>query len=75
MRFPESVILGVILSWLTTIAGFGSLMVAHHHGIFTLGLLLSIGATASLVGALFILPVLIGLFVKTPTPGRVETRA
>ena len=74
-RFPESVILGVILSWLTTIAGFGSLMVAHHHGIFTLGLLLSIGATASLVGALFILPVLIGLFVKTPTPGRVEPRA
>jgi predicted RND superfamily exporter protein len=65
-RFPESVILGVILSWLTTIAGFGSLMVAHHHGIFTLGLLLSLGSTASLGGALFVLPVLIGLFVKPP---------
>jgi hopanoid biosynthesis associated RND transporter like protein HpnN len=65
-RFPESVILGVILSWLTTIAGFGSLMVAHHHGIFTLGLLLSVGSTASLGGALFVLPVLIGLFVKPP---------
>jgi hypothetical protein len=65
-RFPESVILGVILSWLTTIAGFGSLMVAHHHGIFTLGLLLGVGSTASLVGALFVLPILIGLFVKPP---------
>ncbi|HKC46229.1 MAG TPA: MMPL family transporter, partial [Gemmatimonadales bacterium] len=74
-RFPKSVILGVILSWLTTIAGFGSLMVAHHHGIFTLGLLLSIGATASLGGALFVLPVLIGLCVKPPIPDRAELRA
>ena len=74
-RFPKSVILGVILSWLTTIAGFGSLMVAHHHGIFTLGLLLSIGATASLGGAIFVLPVLIGLCVKPPIPDRAELRA
>jgi len=63
-RFPESVILGVILSWLTTIAGFGSLMVAHHHGIFTLGLLLSVGSTASLIGSVFVLPVLIGLVMN-----------
>ena len=74
-RFPESVILAVILSWLTTIAGFGSLMVAHHHGIFTLGLLLTVGSTASVVGSLFVLPLLIGLFVKPPTRGRAETRA
>jgi len=46
-------------------------MVAHHHGIFTLGLLLSVGSTASLVGALFVLPVLIGLFVDRPMPGPV----
>jgi len=51
------------------------LMVAHHHGIFTLGLLLSIGATASLGGALFVLPVLIGLCVKPPIPDRAELRA
>jgi uncharacterized protein len=70
-RFPQSVVLGVMLSWLTTLAGFGSLMVAHHHGIFTLGLLLSVGSTASLVGALFVLPVLIGLFVDRPMPGPV----
>jgi hopanoid biosynthesis associated RND transporter like protein HpnN len=63
-RFPRSVVSGVMLSWLTTIAGFGSLMVAHHHGIFTLGLLLTLGSTASLVASLFLLPVLIGLFAN-----------
>ncbi len=61
-RFPRSVVLGVVLSWLTTIAGFGSLLVAHHHGIFTLGLLLSVGSTASLLAAVLVLPVLIELF-------------
>jgi uncharacterized protein len=65
-RFPRSVILGVILSWLTTIAGFGSLMVAHHCGIFSLGLLLTVGSTASLLASVFVLPVLIG---PKPVPG------
>src|SRR4029453_13544714 len=67
-RFPRTVVLGVVLSWLTTMAGFGSLMVAHHHGIFTLGLLLSVGSTASLVAAVFVLPVLIGLFAERSPP-------
>jgi uncharacterized protein len=65
-RFPRSVILGVILSWLTTIAGFGSLMVAHHHGIFSLGLLLTIGSTASMIASIFVLPVLLGPFTNRP---------
>jgi hopanoid biosynthesis associated RND transporter like protein HpnN len=65
-RFPRSVILGVILSWLTTIAGFGSLMIAHHHGIFSLGLLLTIGSTASVIASVFVLPVLLELFAKLP---------
>src|SRR5678816_1394757 len=58
----------VVVSWLTTMAGFGSLLVAHHHGIFTLGLLLSVGSTASLIAALFVLPVLIGLFAEPSIP-------
>lgn len=62
--FPRSVVLGVVLSWLTTIAGFGSLLVAHHHGMFTLGLLLSVGSTASLLAAVLVLPVLIELFAE-----------
>src|SRR5262249_3170783 len=64
-RFPHSMVWGVVLSWLTTITGFGSLMVAHHHGIFTLGLLLSIGSTASLAAALFVFPGLLGLLLDT----------
>jgi predicted RND superfamily exporter protein len=58
----QSVVLAVVLNGLTTVAGFGSLMVAHHRGIFTLGLLLSVGATAALLAALVVLPVLIRRF-------------
>ena len=65
-RFPPSVIWGVIVSWLTTIAGFGSLMVAHHHGIFSLGLLLSVGSTASLIASVLVLPVLLGSWRVRP---------
>jgi len=54
----RSTVMAVIVNGLTTIAGFGSLMIAHHRGIFGLGLLLTIGATASLVSSLVVLPVL-----------------
>ncbi len=60
----RSTVLGVVLNGLTTIAGFGSLLVAHHQGIWTLGLLLTIGASASLAAALIVLPVLIRLFAQ-----------
>jgi hypothetical protein len=43
-------------------AGFSSLMVAHHRGIFGLGFLLTVGMVASLVGSLAVLPVLLRLF-------------
>ncbi len=59
----RSAVMGVLLNGLTTIAGFGSLMVAKHQGIFGLGLLLTIGASASLVASLLVLPVLLQLFV------------
>ncbi len=58
----RSTVLGVVLNGLTTITGFGSLLVAHHQGIWSLGLLLTIGASASLASALIVLPVLIRLF-------------
>jgi hopanoid biosynthesis associated RND transporter like protein HpnN len=63
----QSVVIAVALNGLTTVAGFGSLMVAHHHGIFTLGLLLSVGATAALLAALVVLPVLIRRFGAAPS--------
>jgi uncharacterized protein len=58
MRLPRSAVRAVILNGLTTIAGFGSLMVAQHRGIWSLGLLLTIGAAVSLVASLGVLPAL-----------------
>jgi hypothetical protein len=59
---PRSGVMGVLLNGLTTIAGFGSLMIAQHQGIFGLGLLLTLGAAASLLAALVVLPVLLERF-------------
>jgi uncharacterized protein len=57
----RSTIMAVLFNGLTTIVGFGSLMVADHRGIFGLGLLLTIGTTATLVASLAVLPVLLRL--------------
>jgi hopanoid biosynthesis associated RND transporter like protein HpnN len=57
----ESTVMAVVLNGLTTIAGFGSLMVARHQGIFGLGLLLMAGAVAGLAASLIVLPVLLRL--------------
>jgi len=46
----------VTLSSLTTIAGFGALVVAHHRGIASLGLLLTVGVTAIFVATVVVLP-------------------
>jgi hopanoid biosynthesis associated RND transporter like protein HpnN len=57
----RSTIMAVLVNGLTTIAGFGSLMLAHHRGIFGLGLLMTLGAATSLVAALLVLPVMLQL--------------
>jgi hypothetical protein len=51
----------VLLSALTTIVGFGSLMIGQHRGIFTLGLVMSIGVAACLATSLTLLPALLKL--------------
>src|SRR5262245_24910745 len=60
----RSTVMGVALNGLTTMVGFGSLMVASHQGIFGLGLLLTIGAAAGLVAALVVLPVILRLTTR-----------
>jgi hopanoid biosynthesis associated RND transporter like protein HpnN len=55
----RSTVMAVFLNGLTNIAGFSSLMVARHQGIFGLGLLLTVGAVAGLVASLIVLPVLL----------------
>ena len=70
----QSTVLAVVLNGLTTMAGFASLMVAHHQGIFGLGLLLTVGMTAALFASLVVLPVLLRLSYGPPAsdapPGR-----
>ena len=55
----RSTVMAVLVNGLTTIVGFGSLMVADHRGIFGLGLLLTLGMAATLTAALVVLPVLL----------------
>jgi predicted RND superfamily exporter protein len=67
----RSTIMGVLVAGLTTIAGFGGLMLADHRGIYGLGLLLTLGTTASLIASLIVLPVLLRLRqqrIGGPTP-------
>ncbi len=76
----------VIISGLTTIAGFASLSLGKHQGIQSLGLVMSIGVAACMVAALAILPALLYLMLgvskakekpsddPTPTLGWEEPR-
>jgi len=53
----RSTVMGVALSGGQTMVGFGSLMIATHRGIFSLGVLLTIGMACGLVASLVVLPV------------------
>jgi hopanoid biosynthesis associated RND transporter like protein HpnN len=57
----RSTIMAVLVNGLTTIVGFGSLMIAHHRGVFGLGLLLTLGMVMSLIASLVVLPVFLRL--------------
>ena len=53
--------MGVLLNGVTTMVGFGSLMIATHQGIFSLGLLLTVGSFCGIMAALVVLPVILQL--------------
>jgi hopanoid biosynthesis associated RND transporter like protein HpnN len=57
----------IVLAALTTIVGFGSLMISGHHGIYSLGLLVSLGVGSILIASLTTLPSL--LAILSPTNG------
>ena len=57
----------VFVSGLTAISGFGSLILARHQGIRSLGEVMSIGVATCMIVALTLLPALLTLW----TPGRV----
>jgi predicted RND superfamily exporter protein len=49
----------VVLSGLTTIVAFASLLIGRHEGIRSLGLVMTIGVTSCLIAALALLPALL----------------
>jgi uncharacterized protein len=51
----------VVVSALTTIAGFGSLLVARHQGIASLGAVMAIGTAACMLASLAVLPTVLNL--------------
>jgi hopanoid biosynthesis associated RND transporter like protein HpnN len=59
--FSKSTGKAVLVSGLTTIAGFGSLMVAEHQGIQSLGYVMAMGVTTCMVAGLIFLPALLNL--------------
>jgi hopanoid biosynthesis associated RND transporter like protein HpnN len=65
----------VLVSGLTAIAGFGSLMLAQHRGIRSLGFVMSVGIAMCMIAALTLLPALLNLIprwyplIKKPSVG------
>jgi hypothetical protein len=73
----------VLVSGLTAIAGFGSLILARHRGIHSLGCVMSVGIATCMIAGLTFLPALLNLIGRwrplikkpdvgttSPTPGR-----
>lgn len=59
----------VIVTSLTSIAGFGSLAIAAHQGMFSIGILLAIGVASSLVVSLFLMPPILVMVARhQPAP-------
>lgn len=46
----------VIVTATTTMIGFGCLMLAHHRGLFSLGQVMAMGAAASMIASIILLP-------------------
>jgi predicted RND superfamily exporter protein len=54
----------VLVSGLTAIAGFGSLILAKHRGIQSLGCVMAMGITTCMIAALTFLPALLNLMMR-----------
>jgi len=54
----------VLVSGLTTISGFGSLVLAQHQGIKSLGYVMAAGTAACMIAGLTFLPALLNLLMR-----------
>lgn len=52
---------GIMVAALTTILGFGTLMISHHRGLFGLGFILTLGVSCCMLAALVFLPAVLRL--------------
>jgi len=59
---------GIMVAALTTILGFGTLMIAQHQGMASLGLILTVGVTCCMGTALVFLPALLYVMGKREKP-------
>jgi uncharacterized protein len=62
--FNNSTGKAIILSALTTIIGFGSMMISAYRGLFSLGLIMTIGVTMCLLTCMLVLPQMLSLFLQ-----------
>jgi hypothetical protein len=67
ITLPASTAKGVALAALTTTVGFGSLMISGHRGVFSLGLLATVGSISVLLASLSVLPAFLRLLEKRGT--------
>ena len=65
----------VLVSGLTAIAGFGSLILAQHRGIRSLGYIMSAGLATCMIAGLTFLPALLNLIVRADKSGHAAKRA
>jgi predicted RND superfamily exporter protein len=64
--FARSTGKAVLVSGLTAIAGFGTLILAKHQGIRSLGEVMSAGLFACMIAALTVLPAILSLLMRRP---------
>jgi preprotein translocase subunit SecF len=78
---PRSTVVAVLLNGLTTIAGFGSLMVAQHRGISSLGFVMAIGTATCMMAGVTVLPAILNLLhergwkIKKPSGDNAQSTA
>lgn len=65
----------VLISALTTMAGFGSLILAEHQGIASLGYVMTTGVAACMVAALMFLPAVLRVIVGRKKPSGDNARS
>ena len=64
-----SVINAILVNSTTTMVGFGSMMIAAHRGLYSLGLVLTIGVGTCLLVSIILVPAILTLISRTRDPG------